>query len=170
MASSVVYSGIFGAVLASIRSVNTSMVAFDTSVADLTEDLHDPVDLLFGVQLGGGTDINRALAYCQTLLTRPAETVLVLITDLYEGGDRNAMLRRAADLTASGVNMVCLLALSDDGAPGHDPELAAALANLGVPAFACTPELFPDLMAAAIQKQDLDLWAARNDLVTARGG
>jgi Mg-chelatase subunit ChlD len=170
MASSVVYSGIFGAVLASIRSVNTSMVAFDTSVADLTEDLQDPVDLLFGVQLGGGTDINRALAYCQTLVARPAETVLVLITDLYEGGDRNAMLKRAADLTASGVNMVCLLALSDDGAPSHDPKLAAALANLGVPAFACTPELFPDLMAAAIQKQDLDLWAARNDLVTARGG
>jgi Mg-chelatase subunit ChlD len=170
MASSVVYSGIFGAVLASIRSVNTSMVAFDTSVADLTEDLQDPVDLLFGVQLGGGTDINRALAYCRTLVARPAETVLVLITDLYEGGDRNAMLKRAADLTASGVNMVCLLALSDDGAPSHDPELAAALANLGVPAFACTPELFPDLMAAAIQKQDLDLWAARNDLVTARGG
>jgi len=170
MASSVVYSGIFGAVLASIRSVNTRMVAFDTSVADLTEDLQDPVDLLFGVQLGGGTDINRALAYCQTLVARPAETVLVLITDLYEGGDRNAMLKRAADLTASGVNMVCLLALSDDGAPSHDPELAAALANLGVPAFACTPELFPDLMATAIQKQDLDLWAARNDLVTARGG
>jgi Mg-chelatase subunit ChlD len=169
MASSVVYSGIFGAVLASIRSVNTSMVAFDTSVVDLTEDLQDPVDLLFGVQLGGGTDINRALAYCQTLVSRPAETVLVLITDLYEGGNRKAMLGRAADLTASGVNMVCLLALSDDGAPSHDQQVAAELANLGVPAFACTPDLFPDLMAAAIQKQDLDLWAARNDIVTARG-
>jgi hypothetical protein len=79
------------------------------------------------------------------------------------------MLKRAADLTASGVNMVCLLALSDDGAPAHNPQLAAALANLGVPAFACTPDLFPDLMAATIQKQDLDLWAARNDIVTARG-
>jgi Mg-chelatase subunit ChlD len=169
MASSVVYSGIFGAVLASIRAVNTRMVAFDTSVADLTEDLQDPVDLLFGVQLGGGTDINRALAYCQTLVSRPTETVLVLITDLYEGGDRDAMLKRAADLTASGVNMACLLALSDDGAPTHNPQLAAALANLGVPAFACTPDLFPDMMAAAIQKQDLDLWAARNDIVTARG-
>src|ERR671913_692096 len=168
MATSVVYSGIFGAVLASIRSVNTRMVVYDTAVADLTDDLQDPVDLLFGVQLGGGTDINRALAYCQTLVSRPAETVLVLITDLYEGGNRKAMLGRAADLTASGVNMVCLLALSDDGAPSHDQQLAAELANLGVPAFACTPDLFPDLMAAAIQKQDLDLWAARNDIVTAR--
>ena len=169
MASSVVYSGIFGAVLASIKAVSTRMIAFDTSVVDLTEDLHDPVDLLFGVQLGGGTDINRALAYCQTLVSRPAETVLVLITDLYEGGDREAMLKRAASLATSGVTMVCLLALSDDGAPAHDPQLAAALANLGVPAFACTPDLFPDMMAAAIQKQDLDLWAARNDIVTARG-
>ena len=169
MASSVVYSGIFGAVLASIKAVSTRMIAFDTSVVDLTEDLHDPVDLLFGVQLGGGTDINRALAYCQTLVSRPTETVLVLITDLYEGGDREAMLKRAASLATSGVTMVCLLALSDDGAPAHDPQLAAALANLGVPAFACTPDLFPDMMAAAIQKQDLDLWAARNDNVTARG-
>jgi Mg-chelatase subunit ChlD len=169
MASSIVYSGIFGAVLASIKAVSTRMIAFDTSVVDLTEDLHDPVDLLFGVQLGGGTDINRALAYCQTLVSRPAETVLVLITDLYEGGDREAMLKRAATLTTSGVTMVCLLALSDDGAPAHYPQLAAALANLGVPAFACTPDLFPDMMAAALQKQDLDLWAARNDIVTARG-
>jgi Mg-chelatase subunit ChlD len=169
MASSVVYSGIFGAVLASIKAVSTRMITFDTSVVDLTEDLHDPVDLLFGVQLGGGTDINRALAYCQTLVSRPTETVLVLITDLYEGGDREAMLKRAASLATSGVTMVCLLALSDDGAPAHDPQLAAALANLGVPAFACTPDLFPDMMAAAIQKQDLDLWAARNDIVTARG-
>ena len=169
MASSVVYSGIFGAVLASIKAVSTRMIAFDTSIVDLTEDLHDPVDLLFGVQLGGGTDINRALAYCQTLVSRPTETVLVLITDLYEGGDREAMLKRAASLATSGVTMVCLLALSDDGAPAHDPQLAAALANLGVPAFACTPDLFPDMMAAAIQKQDLDLWAARNDIVTARG-
>jgi hypothetical protein len=95
--------------------------------------------------------------------------MLVLITDLYEGGDREAMLGRAADLTASGVRMVCLLTLSDDGAPAHDPQLTAALADLGVPAFACTPDLFPDMMAAAIQKQDLDLWAARNDIVTARG-
>jgi Mg-chelatase subunit ChlD len=169
MASSIVYSGIFGAVLASIKAVSARMIAFDTSVVDLTEDLHDPVDLLFGVQLGGGTDINRALAYCQTLVSRPAETVLVLITDLYEGGDREAMLKRAATLTTSGVTMVCLLALSDDGAPAHYPQLAAALANLGVPAFACTPDLFPDMMAAALQKQDLDLWAARNDIVTARG-
>jgi Mg-chelatase subunit ChlD len=169
MASSVVYSGIFGAVLATLRAVSTRMVVFDTAVVDLTDDLQDPVDLLFGTQLGGGTDINRALTYCQQVITRPTQTILVLITDLYEGGNEREMLRRAAELAASGVQVVCLLALSDKGAPSFDTGNAAALAGIGIPSFACTPELFPDLMAAAIQKQDLALWAAKNDIVVARG-
>ena len=168
MASSVVYAGIFGAVLASIRAVSTRMIVFDTSVVDLTEDLQDPVDLLFGTQLGGGTDINRALAYCQQIITRPAQTILVLITDLYEGGNTQEMLRRAGEIVANGAQVVCLLALSDKGAPSFDQRNAAALAAMGIPSFACTPDLFPDLMAAAIQKRDLGLWAARNDIVAAR--
>jgi Mg-chelatase subunit ChlD len=168
MATSVVYSGIFGAVLASLRAISTKMVVFDTEVADLTEDLQDPVDLLFGTQLGGGTDINRALTYCQQIITRPNQTILVLITDLYEGGDTPAMLRRAAEIVASGAQMICLLALSDQGAPSYDTRNAAALASMGVPSFACTPDLFADLMAAAIQRQDLTLWAAKNDIVVAR--
>jgi hypothetical protein len=168
MGTSVVYSGIFGAVLATIRAVSTRMIVFDTSVVDLTEDLQDPVDLLFGVRLGGGTDINRALAYCQGIISRPNQTILVLITDLYEGGNREQMLRRAAELVASGVQVICLLALNDQGAPIYDQHNAQVLAGLGIPSFACTPDLFPDLMAAAIQKQDLASWAARNDIVTAR--
>jgi Mg-chelatase subunit ChlD len=141
---------------------------FDTAVVDLTDDLHDPVDLLFGTQLGGGTDINRALAYCQQVITRPAQTILVLITDLYEGGNQREMLRRAAELAGSGVQLVCLLALSDDGSPSFDQHNAAALAAMGAPAFACTPDLFPDLMAAAISRRDLGLWAAQHDIVAAR--
>lgn len=170
MANSVVYSGIFGAVLASIRAVSTRMVVFDTSVVDLTDDLHDPVDLLFGTRLGGGTDINRALAYCQGVITRPSQTILVLITDLYEGGNAPEMLKRLAALVASGVQVICLLALNDGGAPIYDDRHAAALATLGVPTFACTPDLFPDLMAAAIARRDLNLWAAQNEIVTARAG
>jgi Mg-chelatase subunit ChlD len=167
MGTSVVYSGIFGAVLASIKAVSTRMVVFDTSVVELTEDLQDPVDLLFGVRLGGGTDINRALGYCQQIISRPDSTILVLITDLYEGGNRQHMLQRASELVASGVQVVCLLALNDHGAPIYDQQNAQFLASLGVPSFACTPDLFPDLMAAAIQKQDLTRWAARNEIVTA---
>jgi Mg-chelatase subunit ChlD len=167
MAESIVYSSVFGAVLASLRSVATSLVVFDTEVVDLTDELTDPVDVLFGVQLGGGTDINRAIAYCQGLVQRPRDTVFVLISDLYEGGIAEEMLRRSAELVGSGVTMVALLALSDSGAPSYDAAHAAALAGIGVPAFACTPDLFPDLMAAAIERRDLGQWAAANDVVTA---
>jgi hypothetical protein len=167
MASSVVYSSIFGAVLASLRSVSTRFVLFDTAVVDRSDELRDPVELLFGTQLGGGTDINRALAHCQRIITRPAQTILVLITDLYEGGDAQEMLARAAALKQSGVNLICLLALDDQGAPSHDHNHARALANLAIPAFACSPDLFPELMAAAIMKQDLATWAARHEIVVA---
>jgi Mg-chelatase subunit ChlD len=167
MAESIVYSSVFGAVLASLRSVATSLVVFDTEVVDLTDEIDDPVDVLFGVQLGGGTDINRAIAYCQGLVQQPSDTVFVLISDLYEGGIAEEMLRRAAEIVNSGATLVALLALSDSGAPSYDAEHAAALADIGVPAFACTPDLFPDLMAAAIERRDISLWAAANDVVTA---
>ncbi|GAA3580070.1 VWA domain-containing protein [Amycolatopsis ultiminotia] len=160
MAESVVYSGVFGAALASMRALSTKFVAFDTAVADLTEHLDDPVDLLFGTQLGGGTDIGRALAYCQGLVERPEQTLLVLISDLYEGSGRDGLLRRVAELTGAGVQVVALLALSDSGAPFYDHENAAALGELGVPAFACTPDLFPDLLAAALRQEDLRRWSA----------
>ncbi|WP_187767464.1 MULTISPECIES: VWA domain-containing protein [Streptomyces] len=153
MASSVVYASVFGAVLASMRTLDTRLVVFDTSVVDLTEELDDPVDVLFGTQLGGGTDINRALAYCQSRITRPAETVVVLISDLYEGGIRDEMLKRVAAMKSAGVQFVTLLALSDDGAPSYDRDHAAALAALGAPAFACTPDHFPEVMAAALEKR-----------------
>lgn len=158
MAASVVYAGIFGSVLASIKSVQTRVVVFDTSVVDLTPHLRDPIDVLFATQLGGGTDINRALAYCAGHVRRPRETILILISDLYEGGNAQEMLKRAAALVASGVQVVALLALSDEGAPAHHGSNAQALAALGVPSFACTPDLFPDLMAAAIERRDLTLW------------
>ncbi|MER7026623.1 VWA domain-containing protein [Streptomyces ramulosus] len=155
MAASVVHASVFGAVLASMRTLDTRLVVFDTSVVDLTDQLDDPVDVLFGAQLGGGTDINRALAYCQSRITRPADTVVVLISDLYEGGVRDGMLKRVAAMKASGVQFICLLALSDEGAPTYDREHAAALAALGAPAFACTPDRFPEVMAAAIEKRPL---------------
>ncbi|MBY0547513.1 MAG: VWA domain-containing protein [Candidatus Obscuribacterales bacterium] len=168
MGTSVVYSGIFGAVLASIPAVNTRMVVFDTEVVDLTENLSDPVEILFGVQLGGGTDINRALAYCQSYVRRPNETILVLISDLFEGGNNVEMLKRMSSLTAAGVTCIALLALNDDGAPMFDHRNASAFAEMGVPSFACTPDLFPDLMAAAIGKRDMSAWAAKHEIVAAR--
>lgn len=167
MASSIVYSSVFGAVMASLRSVKTRLVVFDTSVVDLTDDLHDPVDVLFGVQLGGGTDIAGALSYCETQIERPTDTIMVLISDLFEGNLTENLIARARSIVASGAQLIVLLALTDHGAPAYDAENAAALADLGVPAFACTPDLFPDLMAAAIQKHDIATWAARHDVPVA---
>ncbi len=165
MGTSVVYSGIFGAVMASIPAIKTKMIVFDTAVADLTDELQDPVELLFGVQLGGGTDIHAALTYCQEIITRPTDTVMVLITDLYEGGNEEGMKKKAAELVAAGVQVVVLLALNDDGAPSYDHGNAQFFSNIGVPVFACTPDKFPDLMAAALSKQDISQWAAREEIV-----
>jgi hypothetical protein len=166
MLDSLVYAAVFGAVLASIPALSTKLVAFDTAVADLSHLLHDPVDLLFGLQLGGGTDIAGAMEYVASLVSRPADTVVVLITDLFEGGNRDLLEQRVARLVQSAVTVVCLLALSDEGAPVYDHEQAARLASLGVASFACTPDLFPDLVAAALERRDLTRWAGEQGLVT----
>jgi len=166
MANSVVYASIFGAVMATLPAVATKLVVFDTAVVDLTEQLDDPVELLFGVQLGGGTDINAAVGYCQSIIREPRNTIFVLISDLYEGGVEANLLRRAMELVDSGVQFITLLALSDEGAPAYDHALAAKLAALGVPSFACTPDAFPGLMAAAIRRDDISSWAAAQGIVT----
>src|SRR5207247_1154548 len=137
---------------------------FDTSVVDLTGQLADPVEVLFATQLGGGTDINQAVGYAQSLITRPADTIMILITDLFEGGDQDALVARIKSILGSGVTLMVLLALSDDGAPGYDHGLAATCAALGAPAFACTPDRFPDLLAAAIRRDDVAAWARRHEL------
>ncbi len=164
MATSVLYASLFSAVLGSLPSVRTRMAVFDTSLVDLSDLLADPVDILFGTQLGGGTDIDRALAWCQQQVTRPAKTTLILITDLYEGGNAESMRARAAELVASGVNVVTLLALSDEGRPAYDAQNAAAFAALGIPCFGCTPDLFPALMKVALQRGDVAGWAGKEGL------
>ena len=168
MASSVIYASIFAAVMASLPVVRTKLVCFDTVVLDLTEELSDPVEVLFGVQLGGGTDINQAVAYCADRIERPGKAHLVLITDLYEGGNAEETLARLGRLIGMGVNVIVLLALSDAGWPAYHPDLSARVAALGAPVFACTPDQFPDLMAAALRRQDLGAWAAQQDIKLVR--
>lgn len=166
MATSVVYASIFAAVLASIKAVKTHLVVYDTSVADLTDQLSDPVDVIFGTQLGGGTDTSKALAYCEDLVQRPRDTVMVLISDLYDS-DPEQMLRRMAQFQRQGVTMVTLLALSDDGTPSYDHDIASTMAAMGIPAFACTPDAFPEMIALAINKGDLAGWASAEKVANA---
>lgn len=159
MAESVVFGAIFAAVLATMPSLQTRLVVFDTAVVDLSDQLADPVDLVFATQLGGGTDIHRAVTYCAQLIARPRDTIMVLVSDLFEGGDRAALLRRIRALQHAGVTLLVLLALDDSGAPVFDHELAARLAELGIPAFACTPDAFPEALEVAINGGDLWGWS-----------
>jgi len=166
MADSVVYGSIFGSVMASLPALSVTMVVFDTEVVDLSENLQDPVDLLFGATLGGGTDISRALAYCRKCITRPHDTLLLLISDLEDGGDQRRTVACCRDLLQRGVNLVPLLALDDAGAPAFNHALAHTLAALGAPVFAATPAVLPGLMAAAIERRDLGQWASAQGIAT----
>lgn len=167
MATSVVYASIMAAVMASIRAVKTHLIVYDTAVVDLTEKLSDPIDVIFGTQLGGGNDTPRALRYCKPLIRRPNETIFILISDLYEGSGEKEMLKLSAQIIASGVQFIVLTALDDKGSPSFNRECAAKYAAMGVATFACTPDKFPDLMAAAINKRNIGEWAAANEIVTA---
>ncbi|MDE7429456.1 MAG: VWA domain-containing protein, partial [Lachnospiraceae bacterium] len=155
MGESVIYSSIISCILASMSSIKTRIVAFDTNIVDLTEKSDDPVDLLFGFQLGGGTDINKSIAYCEQFIENPTKTLFFLISDLEEGGNRAGMLRRIADMKESGVTVISLLAIADGGKPYYDTQMAQKLAGLGIPCFACNPQLLPTLLEKALKGQDL---------------
>ncbi len=158
MGESAIYSSIMGCILASINALKTHIVAFDTAVNDLTDLCSDPVDLLYGIQLGGGTDINRSVAYCQELITEPAKTTMFIVTDLYEGGNRAQLERRLSELKSSGVNVIVLLAISDSGKPSYDTQLAEKIAAMEIPCFACPPEKLPELLEAALKKRSLKMF------------
>jgi len=161
MADSIIYGSVAGSIFASMAALNTRIVAFDTEVVDLSEQYdNDPVDMLFGIQLGGGTDINKSVAYCQQFVTDPSKTLFILISDLYEGGNQASLVRRMEELHESGVKVICLLALSDRGSPGYDEGLARRISQIGIPCFACTPGLLPELLEGALKGKDLNELAA----------
>lgn len=156
MAESVVYSSIMAAIFASIDVLRTRLLFFDTEVVDVTPLLVDPVDVLFTAQLGGGTDINRAVAYAQqNFLERPEKTIFLLISDLFEGGNQAELLVRMRQLVDSKVKVICLLALSDSGTPSYDHDVASRLREMGIPCFGCTPSLLPRVIERVMKGQDL---------------
>ena len=155
MGQSILYSSVMACILASMSAVRTSVVAFDTQVTDLTELCQDPVDLLFGFQMGGGTDIAKSIAYCQGLVESPAKTLFFLISDLEEGGNRAGLLRRLEELKDAGVTVVVLLAIADGGRPYYDAQTAGRIAAMDIPCFACAPERLPELLERALKGQGL---------------
>lgn len=155
MSSSIMYSSLTACILASMNAVKTNVIAFDTTVVDLTDLCQDPVDLLYGFQLGGGTDIHKSVKYCEQLIEQPDQTIFFLISDLDEGGNHAGLLHRLQEIQESGVTVVCLLAIQDGGKPYYNKDMAQKVANLGIPCFACAPLKLPDLLYAVLQKHDL---------------
>ena len=146
MANSAIYASLMACIFASLQVLETHLVVFDTSIVDLTPYLSgDPVELLFSLQLGGGTDIAQAVAYGANLVKRPEKCIFVLITDLYEGGDEAALLTRLRALRESKVQVLCLLALEDDK-PVYHKTLARQVAALDIPTVAATPNKLLELM------------------------
>jgi hypothetical protein len=151
MGESVVYSSVIAAVFASLPALDTRLVFFDTSVVDVSDQLSDPVEMLFGVRLGGGTDVARAVRYGASLVTQPEKTLFLLITDLYEGGDQTALLQQLAALKESRAKVLCVLALNDTGRASFDTHLARKVAALDIPAFAATPNRLVAAVEAALK-------------------
>jgi hypothetical protein len=161
MAPSLIYGGVMGAILASMPAVETHVVAFNhQEVVDLTADCHDPVDLLFGIQLGGAEDYWMATCYCERFMHTPARTLYVLLADLYDtSAHESKFVQKMEHLLESGIKAVTLLAISDHGKPSYNHELAKKLTNLGMPCFGCSPDRLPDLLAAVLKGQDLQRFA-----------
>lgn len=161
MATSLIYGGIMGAILASIGAVETHVVAFNhEDVVDLTEHCSDPVDLLFGVQLGGAEDYWKATCYCERFMHTPAKTLYVLLADLHDTSPNTPrFLKKMEFLLESGIKAIGLLAISDQGEPAHNEKLAAQLAAMGMPCFGCTPDRLPELLAGVLRGSDLKVLA-----------
>lgn len=159
MGESIIYSSIMACILASMSSVKTNVVAFDTEIMDLTDLCQDPVDLLFGFQMGGGTNIAKSLAYCRQYIESPSKTIFFLISDLEEGGNRAGLLNHLREMKESGVTVIVLLAVADGGRPYYDETTAQRISAMEIPCFACSPEKLPELVERALKKYDLTEFA-----------
>lgn len=159
MGESVIYSSIMSCILASMSAIKTKVVAFDTNIVDLSEKCEDPIDLLFGFTLGGGTDIEKSIKYCTKYIENPKKTIFFLISDLEEGGNRAGLLRRLTQMKEDGVIVICLLAISDSGKPYYDANMAQRIANNGIPCFAAAPQMLPRLLEKAMKNEDMSEFA-----------
>jgi Mg-chelatase subunit ChlD len=150
MLDSAIFSTVMASIFAGLPSLRTSLVLFSTEVVDLSDRVNEPVDVLMSVQIGGGTDITRALSYAGSLVTEPARTIVVLISDFYEGRRESDLLQQAQTLVDAGVRIVGLAALGYDARPEYNRAMARKLRKRGVDVLVCTPEHLADCMARII--------------------
>lgn len=146
MLDSVIHSAVMAGIFARLPMLDTRLVIFDTQVVDLSAHLDDPVETLMSIQLGGGTNIGGALQYCASLVENPHKTMVVLVSDLCEGGSISGLLSVSRGIIESGAKLVCLTALDRDANPAYDRRTAGYLADLGAFVGAMTPEALGDFM------------------------
>jgi Mg-chelatase subunit ChlD len=151
MVDSVIHSAVMAACLWQLPGMRTRLVAFDTAVVDLTADVSDPVELLMKVQLGGGTDIAKAVAYAQSLIANPSKSIVVLVSDFYEGGGEHELVRRVKALVEAGAKVLGLAALDSNAEPSYDREMAARLVREGAQIGAMTPGQLAGWLAEKVQ-------------------
>lgn len=151
MLDSAIFSAVMASIFAELPAVRTSLVLFDTEVVDISDQVGEPVDVLLTIQLGGGTDITRALEYCQQLVREPARTIVVLITDFYEGRPERDLVRQTHTMAEGGVRMIGLGALGYNARPEYNKATAKALRRVGMDILVCTPERLAECMAEIIR-------------------
>lgn len=144
MTGSVIYSAVMAQILADLPFADLRLAIFDTNIVDLTEEAESPARVLMSVQLGGGTDIGKALGYCESLINTPAKTCVIVVTDLYEGGSRSALLNTARNILESGARLNFLTALDENADAAYDRNLGQVLANMGAFVGGMTPEQLGD--------------------------
>jgi Mg-chelatase subunit ChlD len=151
MLDSAVFSAVMASIFHDLPALRTSLFLFDTQVVDLSDQVGQPVDVLMRVQLGGGTDLAKAMHYAAQLVRQPARTIVVLITDFFEGGDAHALVRQTEDLAQAGVRLIGLGALGYDARPAYDKKMAGRLRKVGMDVLVCTPEKLAECMARIIR-------------------
>ncbi len=151
MLDSAIFSTVMASIFYELPAVRTSLFLFDTNIADLSDQVGQPVDVLLSIQLGGGTDITRALAYAQGLVREPARSIVVLITDFYEGRPERDLLRQTKEMAESGIRMIGLGALGYDARPEYNKSTARRLRKVGMDILVCTPERLAECMAEIIR-------------------
>lgn len=150
MMDSVIHSAVMAGIFKGLPAVRVSLVAFDTAVVDLTDQVDDPVQVLMSVQLGGGTDIAGAVGYCETLVRSPTRTILVLVTDFCEGGSPGPLIAAVKRLREGGVRVLGLAALDESANPVYDRQVAERCVDVGAEVAALTPRRLAEWMARVL--------------------
>ncbi len=139
MLDSVIHSAIMAGIFSKLPMLKTNLIIFDTEVVDLSGYIDEPVETLMSIQLGGGTNITKALQYSDTLIENPHRTMVILVTDLYEGYDYNRMYGSARAIIESGAKLIVLTALDMEAKAVYDKNAAKKMAALGAEVGAMTP-------------------------------